>query len=76
LVGPAGERVGRSGLNLALQIRFELSVDAGDSFIEDCDRFYPGFECFGGVACVEVAGMRLFRGVSALRLFEFLLEVG
>ena len=59
-----------------LRIRFELSVDAGDPFVEDCDRFHPGLEGLGGVACVEVARMRLSRGVSALRLFEFLFEVG
>ncbi len=59
-----------------LLIHFELSVDAGDSFLEDCDRFDPGFEDLCGVACVEVARMRLFGGVSALRLFEFFFEVG
>lgn len=57
-------------------VRFELCVDAGDAFVDDCDRFRPGFKDFGGVTGIEGAGMRLFGGISALCFFEFLLEVG
>jgi hypothetical protein len=71
-----GQTVG-SGLNLRpLLISFELSIDAGDAFLEECNRFHPGFEYLGRVARVEVARMGFLCGVSALRLFEFSFEVG
>ena len=57
-------------------VRFELGVNAGDALVNDCDRFRPGFEDFGGVTGIEGARMRLFGGISALGFFEFLLEVG
>ena len=54
----------------------ELGFDAGDPLVDDCDRFHPGFEDFGGVACVEGARMRQFGGIVALGFFESLLKVG
>ena len=66
------ETLFRIELLLGVKLRF----DAGDALVDDGNRFHPGFEDFGGVACVEGARMRQFGGIIAFRFFESLLKVG
>jgi hypothetical protein len=53
----------------------ELKFDAEDAFLDECNRLWPTFENFFGIALIEAPGMRLFRSVFTLGLFEPLLEI-